>query len=726
MPKWKARSIIWLLGFLLATVPSATAQPPASSPFAPQKGALSRSESRQSRTSAAPQTGQTAQRRLAEQRQMSVAVMGNVARSGAYTLNESRASLGHLLHRAGGVTREATGSIRILRNGRVTLQTHLTSGSKTLLKPGDVVLAVGSKVGQLRIYPRRSGHDETTSSHIKQPADDAPAAPNRPVEIALLNLIDRPVVLRLRPEHARLDTLVALLRQPEELVENTRLIQPGRQDNPPPAGKQTSSLTDGTVLVFDRRFVRPDAIPRLPPVFGEENAIHEPTGFRRNDRQVVLTAGPDDDAAGSSTGHSSSAHSSSTNPSPPGDVQTAKHARVAALLRSARDDLEAGRLQQARAKALAAQRENTDSRLLQDRPELILAEIERRRSAQADDPHAAPDSTSPGRLDDANPPPAGHQPFPDSHRAANTSHGAEIPATLSGRQPSSSNGRVSSDGPFADNRQSAPTGDGTGTSPQPGGNSAASSPMPVDSPVGLGGATADPSSEVAQRTASERPATTQVDNSAPAAASTPTDGESTGAIDVVTLIIGLFAGLGVLSAAGFLWSMASKATAISASNAELTVRRATRTLLQRLIGKEVDVTEEALPAMKSLQFFGRSPDSNHTRFDAPHVSAGQQKPKPHLFRQRSSSQPAADAAPVSAEAASTPFDASRQTASGTDDAAASSDNVNPNTAAQKTAHSEAVTSKQAASQRPSDGSAAANSPGVIDQALSRVLNEGTA
>src|SRR5262245_31777496 len=69
-----------------------------------------------------------------------LAIMGEVARPGAYELPISRPQLLDLVNLAGGRTQEASGSVRIIRGGRPGWQAWLTPAAPFPLRPDDLVI----------------------------------------------------------------------------------------------------------------------------------------------------------------------------------------------------------------------------------------------------------------------------------------------------------------------------------------------------------------------------------------------------------------------------------------------------------------------------------------------------------------------------------------------------------------------------------------------------------
>lgn len=165
---------------------------------------------------------------------VSIVVMGEVRHPGVYSMPRSHSNLTYVLGEAGSLNREATGSLKIVRSGRMTMQTHVKSGGRMPLQHGDVVIAAG--------HHKRNGS-------------------TGPVEIALLNLLERPVMIHLRSRHADVQSLLRLLRQPAGGASKLRILGPVVQ---PKNNNGNLFLKSGAIVVFDPRSVERKQLPRMP------------------------------------------------------------------------------------------------------------------------------------------------------------------------------------------------------------------------------------------------------------------------------------------------------------------------------------------------------------------------------------------------------------------------------------------------------------------------------
>ncbi|MEX0715124.1 MAG: hypothetical protein WD066_00985 [Planctomycetaceae bacterium] len=164
--------------------------------------------------------------------------MGEVPSPGVYEWPKTNPLLIDVVHRAGGLNESASGNIRIVRNGRGGLRAFYSPQLDFRLLPGDVVIA--------------------------EAAPGAPSSPDAPVWLAFLDLLDRPVIVPMRPSDANVRFIVHSLKQPPEVAESVRVLAVNpRPDRAAATGGET--LRTGSVLVFSRSALRPDRIPNNLP-----------------------------------------------------------------------------------------------------------------------------------------------------------------------------------------------------------------------------------------------------------------------------------------------------------------------------------------------------------------------------------------------------------------------------------------------------------------------------
>lgn len=196
----------------------------------------------------------------------SIGVLGAVARPGVYRLAASSPDLSELIQRAGGLAPHANGNVRIVRNGKPGQQVFLTPSLRFPLQTGDVIVLDGAP-------PRRSPIQQANHSLPRGLRDpQVVTADLPPAQLALVNVLDRPVYLLVRGEHATVEQLVKLLGQAPEVAETVRIVPAGSVVPRAPLTK-SSQLPSGTVLVFNRKVLDLQRIPPLPPLHEAQEII---------------------------------------------------------------------------------------------------------------------------------------------------------------------------------------------------------------------------------------------------------------------------------------------------------------------------------------------------------------------------------------------------------------------------------------------------------------------
>jgi hypothetical protein len=187
--------------------------------------------------------------------------MGEVVRPGVYAATADW-TLTDLIKNAGGITAEANKTVRVFRGGRLAEQVFLGSGEAPSLLPNDVIV-VGA---------RRSSEQTLRAAAANQRPNAQPAvAAASAVQIAFLNLIDRPVIVKMSSDQATLARIVELLGQPAECVAETHVLAP-LGASPPGSDSiddATRHLDSGTVLVFPSPSIRRETLPALPEPIAE-------------------------------------------------------------------------------------------------------------------------------------------------------------------------------------------------------------------------------------------------------------------------------------------------------------------------------------------------------------------------------------------------------------------------------------------------------------------------
>jgi hypothetical protein len=120
----------------------------------------------------------------------------------------------------------------------------VASSESCILYPGDLIIIDRRATGQ-------SAHNLPRDSEV---------------QIGVLNLIERPVVMKMPGDQASLARIVEFLQQPPELVEQIQIVgrSPKNVRRSADPGRDAVLLTSGTVLIFPKRSVRLASIPPLP------------------------------------------------------------------------------------------------------------------------------------------------------------------------------------------------------------------------------------------------------------------------------------------------------------------------------------------------------------------------------------------------------------------------------------------------------------------------------
>ena len=151
-------------------------------------------------------------------------IVGAVRYPGTYAVREQAVLLHRLIEQAGGLTDQAAGTVRILQNGRQQQLAWSPTAPPIIVPPESVVV----------IDSARSG------SHVS--IDDV----SEYTDIACIQLLQRPVVLWLKPADATLHNLLRLMGQSAATAESVEVISP-----PSARGLSRGQLASGTVLVFN-------------------------------------------------------------------------------------------------------------------------------------------------------------------------------------------------------------------------------------------------------------------------------------------------------------------------------------------------------------------------------------------------------------------------------------------------------------------------------------------
>jgi protein involved in polysaccharide export with SLBB domain len=199
-----------------------------------------------------------------------VGLLGQMARPGVYEITASSASLSELIERIGGLSKGASGQLRIIRNGRTGMTMNYSPSQRFELFAGDLVIADAQAASSTDSLQGNAG--QTSRGQAAQTASIGA------VQIGLVNLVDRPVVLKLRSEHASVAAILSLMRQDSALASQLQLVLPVNYRFQA-APKTDAPLPSEAVLIFppnsvatDRLLPLPDPIKLDGPKSGETNS----------------------------------------------------------------------------------------------------------------------------------------------------------------------------------------------------------------------------------------------------------------------------------------------------------------------------------------------------------------------------------------------------------------------------------------------------------------------
>ena len=202
-----------------------------------------------------------------------VGLLGQVTRPGVYEV-EPATTLGDLLQRVDGLAKDSSGQFRIIRNGRS--QTASYGGAIGFeLMAGDIVVADAQPNSMMGVSSRR------TADGLQYSVRDEESKAKSGVQVGFLNLADRPVVLKLREEHANVYAILSLMRQDDSLAPQIKILSPSGQRFQGPV-RPDVMLPVNSVLIFPENGVNRGRLTALP----------EPTKLNRNPEATAPTKAP--------------------------------------------------------------------------------------------------------------------------------------------------------------------------------------------------------------------------------------------------------------------------------------------------------------------------------------------------------------------------------------------------------------------------------------------------
>ncbi|MAX35077.1 hypothetical protein [Gimesia sp.] len=214
-----------------------------------------------------------------------VGLLGEFNRCAAYELSNQELQLNHVVSGAGGLTSDSSGVIRVIRGGRSSQDLFFNPDVDFPLMHGDVLIALKSSSNVMNV----SFSTPAQTAQLQQQQN------SELVQIAILNLQDRPVVFGVRPEIADLAGILKCLRQPLEqyaqLAESIKIIPPyrSRGNSDFKSRKLTSRFDSGTVIVLNSpQVLNLSMIPHSLPV---PRRLASTQSSRANPFQETSTAG---------------------------------------------------------------------------------------------------------------------------------------------------------------------------------------------------------------------------------------------------------------------------------------------------------------------------------------------------------------------------------------------------------------------------------------------------
>ncbi len=195
-----------------------------------------------------------------------VGILGEIAAPGVYRVDAASLSVQALVRRAGGLTEEASLSIRIVRQERVVQNLFFSPQADSPLMPGDVLIVESKRA----LSAMSKVLDGRRPASPVVPAANSPADPTG-VQVAYVNVLDAPVVVKLHLDDARLERVVQMLGQPIELTGAVKVIDPQKASHTvAQVASGTLRLTDGSVLIFPKGSINHSRLPALPKPHASE------------------------------------------------------------------------------------------------------------------------------------------------------------------------------------------------------------------------------------------------------------------------------------------------------------------------------------------------------------------------------------------------------------------------------------------------------------------------
>ena len=221
---------------------------------------------------------------------VALAILGEVKNPATYQVSPKDATLGQLIHIAGGTTPIASREVHVIRGGKSLLALLRPSQDNFKLLPGDIVVQSqlwnhstlsrsSTTAGSGPVVYRASGQQNVHHGHI-----------------VLLGLADKPIVLPLWDLQGKTLTvdslLTGLMKQPPQVAANTKIIF--AQHEP-----RSNQIKPGMILSVPEALVLRENLPSLPlPIVPEnqttapeslQNKIEQPQNKQSEPVNIALT-----------------------------------------------------------------------------------------------------------------------------------------------------------------------------------------------------------------------------------------------------------------------------------------------------------------------------------------------------------------------------------------------------------------------------------------------------
>lgn len=201
-----------------------------------------------------------------------VGILGEIHKPGVYQLDPKSLNIQSVLRRAGGMTDDASGTIRVVRQDRIVESLYFSPQTNPSLLAGDLLM-VESKRAQAAISRLYDADPQVQAEYAKAAALAVRGNDPGGIQVAFVNVIDRPVVVKIKHENARLAQVVHMLDQPIELANSVRIIGPDRMINQATAPQSIQTpLANGSVLVFPKHAINRNKLPPFPVPYESEIA----------------------------------------------------------------------------------------------------------------------------------------------------------------------------------------------------------------------------------------------------------------------------------------------------------------------------------------------------------------------------------------------------------------------------------------------------------------------